>query len=364
LSVQISYKKQTLFAIIVIVLILFSIEGISRVMLYPTSCEVIMNESKVYSEFDNISIQEMCRDYKTTVANRHTPITYLEPNSNSKTISVNNFGFRGNDITMEKNENVFRIFVVGGSTVYGSNASSDETTITGYLQQFLQKSNNEQKFEVINAGVPGDWSFQENQKIKGMLIKFEPDLIIIYDGWNELNFNNEEFEEDQISYYLSYLPQKFQYYYHTPEFISKMINFLEKQQEKQQETDLDNLSEKKVSRWYQRHSEICELSKNENFMTIIILQPHLDLGGKPLSEFENKILKNYPQKIAKVAYPYFQNSLHELDKQCTKTDDFSDIFDNVDKPIFFDNGHIGDLGNEIVAKRMHQLVFEVMSNQN
>ena len=53
-----------------------------------------------------------------------------------------------------------------------------------------------------------------------------------------------------------------------------MINFLEKQQE----TDLDNLSEKKVSRWYQRHSEICELSKNENFMTIIILQPHLDLG--------------------------------------------------------------------------------------
>lgn len=360
MSVQISYKKQTLFAIIVISLILLSIEGISHIILYPTSCEVIMNESKVYSKFNNVNIQEVCKDYQTIVANRHTPITYLEPNSSSKTISVNNFGFRGNDISMEKNENIFRVFVVGGSTVYGSNASSDESTITGYLEQFLQKSNNEQKFEVINAGVPGDWSFQENQKIKGMLIKFEPDLIIIYDGWNELNFNNEEFEEDLIGYYLSYLPQKFQYYFHTPELITKMFSFLEKQQE----IDLDKLSEEKVSRWYQRHSEICELSKNKNFMTIIIFQPHLDLGKKPLSEFENNILINHPQKIAKIAYPYFQNGLHQLDEQCTKTDDFSGIFDDVDEPIFFDNGHIGDLGNEIIAKRMHQLVFEVMSNQN
>ncbi len=66
----------------------------------------------------------------------------------------------------------------------------------------------------------------------------------------------------------------------------------------------------------------------------------------------------------KVAYPFFQNSLNELDKQCTKTADFSGIFDGVKNPIFFDNGHMGDLGNEIVAKELYQLIFEVLDNSN
>ena len=43
-----------------------------------------------------------------------------------------------------------------------------------------------QKIEVINAGISGATSLSEIKLIKERLIKFSPDLIIAYDGFNDI----------------------------------------------------------------------------------------------------------------------------------------------------------------------------------
>ena len=62
-------------------------------------------------------------------------------------------------------------------------------------------------------------------------------------------------------------------------------------------------------------------------------------------------------------FPYIQKSqqyvdaFKELDKVCSKTIDFRHIFDYVQEPIFYDDGHTLGFGNKIIAEN----VFSVIS---
>ena len=74
--------------------------------------------------------------------------------------------------------------------MFGAGATSDETTIPGYLQQLLNEKNFEFDIEVINSGIQGADSNTELDLIQGKLVRFSPDLIIVYDGWNDLRASN------------------------------------------------------------------------------------------------------------------------------------------------------------------------------
>ncbi len=110
-----------------------------------------------------------------------------DPNQDFQTMNINSHGFRGTEIGIEKPENTYRIFGVGGSTMMGSGSLSDVTTITGFLQNEFDKQTLQYDVEVINAGLSGAWSHTEINLIKTKLLKFNPDLFIIYDGWNDAN---------------------------------------------------------------------------------------------------------------------------------------------------------------------------------
>ena len=112
------------------------------------------------------------------------------PDQNTNSITINTLGFRGPEFSEIKPPNTYRIFMVGGSTMFGAGATSDETTIPGYLQQFLNEKNFEFDIEVINSGIQGADTNTELNLIEQKLIRFSPDLIIIYDGWNDLRANN------------------------------------------------------------------------------------------------------------------------------------------------------------------------------
>ena len=40
--------------------------------------------------------------------------------------------------------------------------------------------------EVINAGISGAWSKPETNMIKEKIINYEPDLLIVFAGWNDV----------------------------------------------------------------------------------------------------------------------------------------------------------------------------------
>ena len=232
-------------------------------------------------------------------------------NSETDTISINSLGFRGDEFSKIKPDRTYRIFMLGSSPMFGYGATSDETTIPGFMQKLLSKTDFGFDIEVINSGVQAIKSDTELELIKQNLITLSPDLIIIYDGWNDLRSN-----------------------------ISPNV-----------------LKEN----W----KDACEIGNENNFNTVISLQPIAGFGNKKLTEQESeyvKVGKNYSKKplIESLSvYQHYAKNLSEI-KICAKTIDLRDVFDNETETIYSDQGHVFDQGNAIVAKSLYDAILPII----
>jgi len=185
----ISQKKQVIFGIIAITILLLIIEAIANIWwLTQINCEFEQNE--IFQNFDEVEKKQLCLDFY----NLKTSGDEIIPNQTTDSITINSLGFRGAEFSSIKPSDMYRILMVGGSTMFGAGATSDETTIPGYLQQFLNEKDFGFDIEVINSGIQGADSNTESNLIEQKLVRFSPDLIIIYDGWNDLRGNNAPME--------------------------------------------------------------------------------------------------------------------------------------------------------------------------
>ena len=231
--------------------------------------------------------------------------------SKSDTVNINNLGFRGTEFSSIKPPDTYRIFMVGSSPVFGYGATSDETTIPGFMQKFLNEKDFGFDIEVINSGIQAVDSNIELKLVKQNLITLSPDLIIIYDGWNDLRANN------------------------SPNELKK--------------------------NW----EDACEIGNENNFDTIISLQPIAGFGNKILTKQESEYAKtgeNYSEKPLIESLPVYQNYAKNLSeiKTCAKTVDLRDVFDNESGAIYWDQGHVSDQGNAIVAKSLYGTILPIV----
>ena len=232
-------------------------------------------------------------------------------NSETDTISINSLGFRGDEFSKIKPDRTYRIFMVGSSPMFGYGATSDETTIPGFMQKFLNRTDFGFDIEVINSGVQAIRSDTELELVKRNLITLSPDLIIIYDGWNDLrsNISPNELKEN----------------------------------------------------W----KDACEIGNENNFNTVISLQPIAGFGNKKLTEQELEYVKfgkNYSKKLlieSLSVYQHYAKNLSEI-KICAKTIDLRDVFDNETETIYSDQGHVFDQGNAIVAKSLYDAILPII----
>lgn len=82
-----------------------------------------------------------------------------------------------------KTSRAYRIFCLGGSTTYGR-PYEDRTSFCGWLRELLEAADTSRKWEVINAGGISYASYRVALLMEE-LIRYEPDLFIIYTGHNE-----------------------------------------------------------------------------------------------------------------------------------------------------------------------------------
>lgn len=137
----------------------------------------------------------------------------------SPEITLNSNGFRASEITKQKPDKISRIFLTGGSVVFQGH--TNESTISAFLQKRIQEKNPLKKFEVINAGVSEFISDQEFLLIATKLIDFEPDIIIVFDGFND--FMIPKSTEPRIGY-----PDKFKAlelaWYDNKKILGRLLN--------------------------------------------------------------------------------------------------------------------------------------------
>ena len=310
MSVQVSYKKQITLGIIGIAILLLIIEVIANVWwLTQIHCEFEQNE--IFQNFDEIEKKQLCLDFY----NLKTTSDEIIPNQSTDSITINNLGFRGPEFLTAKPLDTYRIFMVGGSTMFGAGATSDETTIPGYLQQILDKKDIGFDIEVVNAGIQGADSNSELKLIEQKLVMYSPDLMVVYDGWNDLRANNASIDVKE--------------------------------------------------NW----KTICKFGKTNNFDVIITLQPIAGFGNKILTEQELKHAntgKDYSNNTLLESLPVYQSYAKNLSeiKMCSKTFDLRYVFDAEVGPIYWDQGHVSDNGNEIVARSLSDAVFSTVSESN
>lgn len=91
--------------------------------------------------------------------------------------------FNRQSFPQEKAPNTYRIFCLGGSTTYGR-PYDDTTSFSGWLRELLPAADKNKNWEVINAGGISYASYRVAQLMEE-LIRYQPDLFIIYTGHNE-----------------------------------------------------------------------------------------------------------------------------------------------------------------------------------
>ena len=237
-------------------------------------------------------IKELCKEHNLEKTNEIIPYKF-DLNFNSK-------GFIGDDFDSQKPPDEFRILMVGGSTMLGAESSSVNTTIPGILQLMMDYNNPGMKINVINAGISGANTASELKLISTKLVKYDPDLMIIYDGWNDIS-------ADYASLYTK-------------------------------------------STW----NSMCQIGHENNFDVMIFLQPIAGFGSKVLTEQEkiNSLTgqdhNGFQLLQAKSTYDALSRELLSLNGSC-KTFDHRNVFDHVQGPVYWDQGHTLDVGNFILA---------------
>ena len=91
--------------------------------------------------------------------------------------------FNSQQFAARKAAGTRRIFCVGGSTTFGR-PYDDRTSFCGWLREMLPKADPDRKWELINAGGVSYASYRVAALMEE-LIRYEPDLFIIYSGHNE-----------------------------------------------------------------------------------------------------------------------------------------------------------------------------------
>jgi len=109
------------------------------------------------------------------------PLVLFEPDPGTRTgdgrASINQLGYRGAEIPLQKPPETTRIVCLGGSNVYGAGLTDDETW-PARLEQALNRSG-AGSYKVLNGGVPSYVGVQMAHAARIALDRHEPDLIIM-----------------------------------------------------------------------------------------------------------------------------------------------------------------------------------------
>lgn len=121
-------------------------------------------------------------------------------------------GFRREGaVTQEKTPGTYRIFLMGGSTAYGTGGLwthiqnewpvvlADSQTIDRYLESLLSDSLPGVRVEVINAAIPSIWTHHHLIYLNQTILRYYPDMVLLLDGFNDWYFI--EPDHDQFDSY-------------------------------------------------------------------------------------------------------------------------------------------------------------------
>lgn len=121
-------------------------------------------------------------------------------------------GFRRDgEISRVKPAGTYRIFLMGGSTAYGTGGMwphiqkefavlPNEATIDRFLERDLSAAFPEMRIEVVNAAITSTWTHHHLIYLNQSILDYDPDVVMFLDGFNDFFFTSPD--HDQFASYL------------------------------------------------------------------------------------------------------------------------------------------------------------------
>ena len=191
--IVLSRRKRILFSAILTVVVLFVLELIAGLYL------------RVSRGYDGTHLYEFEFDpYKNILPARNFVDT--------RGVQHNSVGFRrSSEVSRTKPANTYRIFLMGGSTAYGTGGLwphlqrdfavlKNSETIDAYLERILAEALPGKKVEVINAAVTSTWTHHHLIYLNQTILGYDPDMVLFLDGYNDFFHVNPD--HDQFGSYL------------------------------------------------------------------------------------------------------------------------------------------------------------------
>ncbi|MBF0312102.1 MAG: hypothetical protein HQK52_01730 [Oligoflexia bacterium] len=219
-----SIKRAVLLLLPVVVLLLLA-EGVCRIKFYfahnrdsfyLTTPFNVQGKQNVQNTNTGVDVYEG----KTSDVVKTENVLTNKECSNSKLFSK--FYNKEMDVTHDENcfrgdrvdSNAYKVFIVGDSTVEDSRAV-DKETFAHLLKAYLPEQYQNKRVTITSAGRGAYGSASTFEHYEGKLKKFNPDMIVVYIGWNEQVEESQFVEADgaiaSFSGKIAQLHQRFHY---------------------------------------------------------------------------------------------------------------------------------------------------------
>ena len=340
--------------------------------------EIYNNQSwakQYFEEFSDSNLQE----YYPYVGYKR------KPNYSGRYININQNSIRRTwNPQISSNQNIVKIFCLGGSTMWGTGAR-DNYTIPSYLSRKL-----------YNLGYPalvtnfGETGYTNTQELLRLLLKLRngniPDIVIFYDGVNDVY---STFQNEVAGYPPNAKIRKLEYnsWYHRNDWTNEPSNALKilatnsytiklikhvlslnttinnRDEPSLNRGDSINLSNDTVNIYINNIGLVKALENDYGFNSYFFWQPVIYSKQNP-SSTENKIIGEYNNgfKGLKEYSDATYRLMHLRTNQSSVYNLYyiSNVFDNCNNTIFIDWCHTSDIGNKIVADE----ITKVIANDN
>jgi GDSL-like Lipase/Acylhydrolase len=279
------------------------------------------------------------------------------PNQKSPNYSINKHGFREGYTS----DNPYTAIVLGGSAAFGYALDSDIKTFASVL------SLSNKKYNVLNSSVIGFLSGQELAQMIHYLDDFQPELYIVFDGWNDIAipyelaknwplFNpligyNHAFWmiEDRLSEYFR-MTRKEQ---SSPDISIAPIGEL---------FDENRFFNEILKRYIANISKMHDFAHSRGAKFLLVFQPELG-NKKSLSANEKEVLESWSSKFGyfdkkiPLRYKLLIGGAREAFQE--KGIPFIDMneepeFSENPQTLFFDVVHPNELGHKIIANILNR----------
>jgi lysophospholipase L1-like esterase len=268
------------------------------------------------------------------------------------------------DLELPKPAGTCRIFLIGGSTAFGSGASTNETTVGGYLERYLNEQEKKYgcRFEVVTAAASGWSSAHERILVENRLAEFEPDVVVALSGhndlfWGLLNWNVNWYRGPQDLYYLRLCNAMLQ------------SNFNDRFPEELPNWHGPVVSAALTVARLRRNVELAHAAlQSVGADYCYALQPTLSGSRKVRTPREERMAQR-PHPLHVVAsdsefearYNGFRTELASLKLPRFHFWDMTTVFDgDTGQDIFIDRCHFGDRGYDLIAQRLQELLDPVL----